>query len=262
MKMEFKGKARAEYAFVENSFKPIEVSKEMKRSGMMTVASTKEIILNHPQITGDGGNQLHVPLDLKTWLPFAAKDYHISPDPKDHIVVPVIVMPSDLPNRNGVAFPLHQLAKWDPEIGRIAYKTWKGMPTYSEHANNDYTQARGVIADSLLRKLNGFNQGQIWKVLLLLTFDRSKYPDVARRILTGETNSYSMGAWVNEYQCSYCNSALGKCGHIHPKKPTEMSVINGHMAFRNAIGIRGFECSEVGTPAYISAISDSVSQLG
>jgi hypothetical protein len=173
----------------------------------------------------------------------------------------VIVMPSDLPNRNGVGFPLRELIRWDPEVGRQAYKTWKGMPTYSEHANDNYSQARGVIADSILRKMTGFNNGQIWKVMLLLCFDRNKYPDVANRILTGETNSYSMGAWVNSYQCSYCNAEFGKCGHIHPKKPNEMNLVNGHLAFRNAIGIRGFECSEVGTPAYISAISDAVTPL-
>jgi hypothetical protein len=254
------GKSHAVYADVEAPFSPIDIHKEMKKSGCITTASTNEMVMDHPAIQSDDGNQLHIPLDMKTWLPFAAPVYHISPNPEDYIIVPVIVMPSDLPNRNGVAFPLRELIKWDPEVGRQAYKTWKGMPTYSEHDNEDYTKSRGVIADSLMRKLNGFNGGQIWKLLLLLTFDRSKYPDVVNRILSGQTNSYSMGAWVNSYECSVCSAELGHCGHIS-KTSRAFGNYGGQLAFRNAIGIRGFECSEVSTPAFISAISDKVSEL-
>lgn len=256
------GNRHAVYSFVESGLSPIDVHKESKKSGLMSVASTGELVLDHPAIRETDGSQIHIPLDLKTWLPFAAKVYHISPDPSDYVIVPVIVMPSDLPNRNGVGFPLTELIKWDPEVGRQSYKTWKGMPTYSEHQNDDYTKARGVIADAMMRKLHGFNQGRIWKVLLLLTFDRSKYPDVAHRILTGETNSYSMGAWVSSYQCSYCNAEVGKCSHIRPNQTGVISNINGELVYRKAIGIRGFECSEVATPAYISAISDQVSSWG
>lgn len=253
MRQLIRGKSHAVYADAESPYQPIDVFKELKKSGSITTAAaTNEMVLNQ--------QGLQIPLDMKTWLPFAAPVYHISSNPEDYIIVPVIVMPSDLPNRNGVAFPLRELVKWDPEVGRQAYKTWKGMPTYSEHDNEDYTKSRGVIADSLMRKLMGFNQGGIWKLMLLLTFDRSKYPDVANRILTGETNSYSMGAWVNEYECSLCNSEVGKCHHIQ-KDRRDLVNFNGELAFRNAIGIRGFECSEVSTPAFLSAISDVVRPL-
>lgn len=256
------GKKVAEYAFVETAFAPIDVYKERKKSGILTEASTKEVILSHPSVKDPNGDQVHIPLDMATWLPFAAAPLHISPRMEDYVMVPVIVMPTDLPNRNGVAFPLKELIAWDTEIGRQAYKTWKGMPTYSEHQNDNLELARGVIADSVMRKLVGYGSGAIWKVLLLLTFDRSKYPDVAQRILSGETNSYSMGAWVNDYECSFCHSQLGKCNHVNPKAPAQINSIpvggSTHLAFRNAKGIKGFECSEVGTPAYISAISDTV----
>ncbi len=263
MRLEIQGKYKAEYSFVQQGLKPIDVFKEYKKSGAISLASTGEMVVNTPIASDVPGTGLQIPLDLKTWLPFAAPTYHISADPKDHIIVPCIIMPADLPNRNGVAFPLRELIKWDPEVGRQAYKTWKGMPTYSEHDNEDYTKARGVIADSVMRKLKGFNRDSIWKVILLLTFDRSKYPDVTNRILSGETNSYSMGAWVNSYECSFCNAELGKCNHINKKRPSEMNIVgqNVEIACRNAIGIRGFETSEVATPAYISAISDSVSEL-
>lgn len=251
------GKSFAVYSDVETGLAPLEFHRELKKSGKVSTASTGELVVDHPAIR-DNTSQLSIPLDLLTWLPFASKEYHISPDVNDYVGVPVIIMPSDLANRNGVGFPLRQLIRFDPEMGRQAYKTWKGMPTYSEHQNDDYTKARGVIADSLMRKLVGFSGNQVWKVLLFLLFDRSKYPDVANRILTGETNSYSMGAWVNSYECSLCHAELGKCHHIDPKEPHKIKEYGNELAFRHAIGIRGFECSEVATPAYISAISDHV----
>ena len=58
-------------------------------------------------------------LDWKTWLPFAAKPYHISPNPDDYVIVATPIIPSDLPNRNGVGFPLNQLLKFDPVTGEI-----------------------------------------------------------------------------------------------------------------------------------------------
>lgn len=260
MKRLVNGNQFAVYSDVEHGLRPLDFFKESKKSGSITTASTGEMIVAHPEIN-DGASPLNIPLDFQTWLPFASKTYQISPDPKDYVAVPVIIMPSDLPNRNGVAFPLQELIRWDPEVGRQSYKTWKGMPTYSEHDNEDYTKARGVIADSLLRKLVGFNNGKLWKVLLFLTFDRSKYPDVANRILTGQTNSYSMGAWVQDYECSMCKSTLGRCHHLDVKEPHRIREYGQEIAFRNAIGIRGFECSEVATPAYISAISDAVGQF-
>jgi hypothetical protein len=200
--------------------------------------------------------QTPIPLDFNNWLPFSAPHYHISPDPADFILVPVIVMPSDIPNRNGVAFPLKELIAFSPDQGQQAYKTWKGKPTYLEHANNDITKAYGVIADSFMRPLKGWGGGKVWKVLLLLAFDRSKHADVADKIASGEYNSYSMGAWVGGYSCSYCGAEVGKCDHIRANS-NGMYHLNGKMVFRNCHDIVGFECSSVSTPAFISAISDT-----
>jgi hypothetical protein len=96
-------------------------------------------------------NMPGVPLDFPKWLPFASKSLKISASLSDYIVVPVVIMPTDLPNRNGVAFPLAQLVKWDNEMGRVAYKTWTGQPVHYEHANQDPTKAYGVVVDTYLR---------------------------------------------------------------------------------------------------------------
>jgi hypothetical protein len=252
---------RAVYAFSQENLKPIDVFKESKRSGVLTSViseSAPAFVLDNENTRDQGIEGGGIPLDFKSWLPYAAPAYHISPDPKDYILVPVIIMPSDLPNRNGVAFPLSELVKFNPEVGKQAYQTWKGKPTHWDHCNEDITQAYGVIIESTLRKLIGFNGGRLWKVLSFLSFDRSKHADTCQRILDGDVNSYSMGAWVSAYTCSYCGEEVGKCDHLHKNKPGEMYQLNNKLVFRNCQGIDGFETSGVDTPAYISALSDEV----
>jgi hypothetical protein len=254
--MQFNGKREAVYSFAERSFAPIDVHKEIKKSGCLTKASNDVLSLDHPEIPGSA-----IPLDFSTWLPFSAPHYQISPDPQDYILTPVIVMPSDIPNRNGVAFPLRELVAFNPDMGMQAYKTWKGKPTHLEHQNNDITKAYGVIADSFMKPLRGWAENKVWKVMLLLAFDRSKHADIGEKINSGEYNSYSMGAWVESYSCSYCGAEIGKCEHIDKRRAGTMYELNGKMVFRNCHNIVGFECSSVGTPAFISAISDHTMHL-
>ena len=244
----------AVYARTEQAFPALDLFKEQKKSGRATVEANA-VTINVPELGAP------VPLDFNTWLPFSAPHYHISSDPKDYVITPVIVMPSDLPNRNGVAFPLRELVRFHPHLGQQAYKTWKGKPTFREHANKDIEKAHGVIADSFLRPLHGWAGGKIWKVLLLLAFDRSKHPELANNILAGDENAYSMGAWVATYSCSYCGQEVGKgCTHLREKQ-NDFYELDGKLVHKNCVGIEGFECSSVATPAYISAISDDVKEL-
>jgi len=126
------------------------------------------------------------------------------------------------------------------------------------NCNEDHTKAYGVIADAFLRKMDHFGNGKVWKLLELLAIDRTKYPTIAQKILDGEMNSYSMGAWVTNYTCSYCGAALGKCEHLHPKQALDFYEKDGKLVFRNVHGIKGFETSIVATPAYSIAASDSL----
>lgn len=202
-------------------------------------------------------------LDFNIWLPFAAKHMNISKDIKDYILVPVIIMPSDLPNRNGVGFPLSELVKFNPEMGMQAYKTWKGKPTYYEHSNKDLLQAKGVIVDTYMRKFQGFGGGVIWKLVALLAFDRSKDPELCRRILLPEgnaerLNTYSMGAYVGKYTCSVCGRDKGKCTHLSTTSKVNFHMVEDMLAYCLAMDIIGFETSAVETPAYTVAISDTV----
>lgn len=280
----------AVYAYAEQSLPPIDLHKELKRSGRATQvrdlfsrstvqtaravpkdfqaqALGTEVPKNVPKLQlassllEGPGAQGQTVLDFGTWLPYCAPHYEISGNIEDHIITPVVVMPADIPNRNSVAFPLAELVKFHPAIGQQAFKSWRGKPTHHEHDNEDITRAYGVIVDSYLRKLHGYGNNNIWKVLLLLSFDRTKHPDVAAEVLSGHRNSYSMGAWVGSYTCSVCGSVIGECSHIAKEGHHEMYALNDELVFRNCVDIEGFECSQVATPAYISAISDVKHEL-
>src|SRR3972149_9827375 len=136
------------------------------------------------------GDEHKTKLEVETYLPFAAKPYQISADIRDYIIVPVVTIPADLPNRNEVAFPLKELVKFQPEYGMPTYLTFRGKPVHHEHDNQDITKAHGIILDSYLRKFKspGSNT-DVWKLVELLAIDRTKYQDVAQSVLSGENNN-------------------------------------------------------------------------
>lgn len=208
-----------------------------------------------------------IELDFKTWLPFAAKTYNISPNIEDYLLVTTPICPSDIPNRNGIGFPIAELTKFQPPpISRMAYKAWTGCPVHLEHANEIHTDAYGVILDASLHKVSGYGSGKLWKVMGLLAIDKNKYPDMATKIARGEINTYSMGAYVDYFTCSYCGTEMSKdrhCNHISPKNDVnwkEFTDYDGskHVAFANAHGIAPIETSIVASPAWTTALSDTI----
>lgn len=239
------------------AFRPaLDLHKAIKNRTIET--ASKRLVIAGENMGADQMNNL----DFASWLPFAAQKLNISARIQDYILVPCIAMPTDLPNRNGVAFPLRELKSWSTEDGMLAYQTFKGKPNHIEHDNQDPTKAIGVIVDTALVPMTGFGGGKLWKLLLLNAIDRTKDPVRANYIMSGEMNSYSMGAWVESYSCGYCSAVVGSCGHINMKRPRDFYPINGRLAFRNVKGIRGFENSSVADPAYYSAISDRVMPMG
>jgi hypothetical protein len=205
-----------------------------------------------------------------TWLPHAAKVYHISPRVEDYILVSTIICPSDIPNRNGIAFPTGELARFQPPpMNRMVYEAWAKCPVHYEHDNEDHTKAYGVIFDSTFHKVQGYGGGKLWKVQGLLGIDKQKYPDMARRVLEGEVNTYSMGALVDYFQCGFCGtecSSTHVCPHISSIKNVNWSVQQSydgqkHLAFLNAFGISPIECSIVEDPAWAPALSDTVFEV-
>lgn len=216
------------------------------------------VIENQKMFGGNNNNSALV--DWANWLPFAAKQYNISPNIRDYVVIPIPTIITDLPNRNGTGFPLPELVKFRPNLGMQSYKTWKGKPTFEEHVNEDHTVARGVIIDTHMRRIPGMN---VWRLMKLLSFDRTRDPELCEDILSRKRNSYSMGAYVGGYTCSICNAEFGTCNHI-PLGVSKKDVLfmphraTGRLLFKNVLEPEGFETSAVKTPAFISALNDNV----
>lgn len=209
-------------------------------------------------------------LDYETWLPYAAKVYEISPKIEDYILVTTPICPSDLPNRNGIGFPLTELVKFQPPpISRQTYKAWAGCPVHYEHKNEIHEDAYGVILDARMQPIMGYGSGRLWKVMGLLAIEKYKYPEIARRVLEGDVNTYSMGAFVDYFTCSYCATEMSKhagCTHVHPSNDIDWNEVRSydsknHIAYRNAHGIQPIECSIVESPAWVTALSDHVHEV-
>ena len=204
-------------------------------------------------------------LDFANWLPFAAKTYHISPRIEDYILKPMPICPSDICNRNGVAFPLQELIKYQPPpMNRQVYKAWTGCPVHLEHDNEDHTKAYGVIFDTVLTPIKGYGDGKHWNVMGLIGIDKVKHPDIAQEVLDGRINTGSMGALADYFTCSVCGAqahenSYKNCPHISSTKDVNWRVVehNGEMrlAFLNAHELSPIEYSIVRDPAWAMSLS-------
>lgn len=211
-------------------------------------------------IAGESGARL----DAHTWLPLCAPIYEISANLNDYVIVPVVTVISDLPNTNGDSIELAEMMAFNAEHGMPFYKTFKGKPVQLEHDNKVLNRARGVILDSYISPLTGFG-GKRGKIVQLLAIDKTKDRETARKVLSGDINTYSIGARFTEYQCSV-TGRIYKPGmpagqFTQPGVPTYMRE-DGQLVFRSLKGLCGFETSIVGTPAYTCAVSDDLIDMG
>ena len=195
-------------------------------------------------------------MDAKSWLPYASESLNISPRIEDYIMVPVVIMPSDLPNRNGFGFPMEELTRWNTDSGRIAYQTFTGKPTHEEHDNKDPGRAKGVNFSTAFRPITGC-KGKLYKLITLCGFDRTRDPHLVNEILSGRRNSYSMGAYCKDYRCSVSGNLHSQGGSPYFQLGKwRAPVINGKLAFYEAVDPVGFEVSSVAVPAYSSAVNN------
>jgi hypothetical protein len=206
------------------------------------------------------------------WLPYAAEVYEISSDIKDYMTVPVIIMSSDLPNRNLTAFPATELSAFSPQIGDLVYRGWKGKPVCVDHINQQPNKAIGAIVDVSMKKMSTSTDVALYKVVALLAIDTTK-GSIPKDIISGRRTHYSMGAYVRSYSCSICgqkgqmkSTMKSKfdclpCGkqHVGVDRSGNMRMWptddgKSHMlGFLNAHDVVPFEVSSVPTPAFVSA---------
>lgn len=144
--------------------------------------------------------------------------------------------------------------------------TYLASSIIAHNCNEDCTKAKGVVFDVSLRKVAGFGQGKLWKVTGILGFDKTKDPELASKIATGEINTYSMGALADTFTCSYCGEECTDdhcCQHISSINAVNFNQVkdyegNIHLAFLNAHGLSPIEVSAVADPAWAPAQSSNV----
>lgn len=184
-----------------------------------------------------------------SWLKGASETYQISPNIKDYILSEVPIVTVDFPNRNLHAFPFDEVSYFDPRFGQFIYKTFVGKPTYADHNNKNFIEAKGVHFDASLRYVPGWD---VWKIFVLLGYDRTKDTVLARQIEKGQRRSYSMGSWVS----FFLNSLTGQLSNgSQPLKYPKGTVHNGSLSYDQCSGCEYFETSSVVGPADVSAES-------
>lgn len=182
------------------------------------------------------------------WLSAAASTYGISADIRDYIIPIVPIVTSDIPNRNLQAFGFEELSKFDWMKGHMVYQSFIGKMTAANHVNDDPSHSRGVIFDASLQYVPRYD---VWKVVLLCGFDRTKDRELVRDILNRKRTGYSMGALVETFECSVC-------GQDHECRCTKGSIVKGKLAYQLCKGVNYIETSSVESPADITAIGENL----
>ena len=125
----------------------------------------------------------------------------------------------------------------------MIYQSFIGKMTTIDHVNDNPIHAKGVIFDASLHYVPKYD---IWKVMLLCGFDRTKDPDLVQDILNKKRKCYSMGALVDAFKCSVC----GRDQHC---QCTKGSIVNGKLVYQQCIGTNYIESSSVEDPADVTA---------
>lgn len=214
-------------------------------------------VINQPGTTPVAAAELRNIVNAYEWLPWAAEVYDISPNIRDYIIVPVEIIVSDLPNKNGMAFPGEELLRFLPEHGTQSYRTWIGKPTCLEHKNRiaNGDPAKGVILSTAMRLMTT-STSPYYRLMHLLSFDRNKDSTLANQILKRERTGYSMGSSCGTYTCSICKADMRKrpyCEHINVTTPEQkyksLKLFGSQLAFPQSRYTVGIECSSVNNPA-------------
>ena len=157
---------------------------------------------------------------------------------------------ADVVNANGDLFSKEELLKEVEIKGQKipAYKSFEGVPIYTNHKNDDIEQAKGMVV---------YAEWDEKEDCVYCTFfvDEEAYPDIARNIRTGVIHDVSMGASVEWGVCSICsNKAYTEkdyCEHLKKYKGKTYPE-SGKKAYEKNYGVKFIELSCVGDGAFES----------
>lgn len=242
-------------AFIKGeSCVPVQSFDMSKRSITVSASATE---------TDLGGQYMHGRKLQYPWLRSASPVYAVSHDIRDFVIVAVPIVTSDIPNLNCQAFNASDLFQFDRDSGHMRYNTFTAQPTFQDHVNGIAVNAKGVIFDTTIIHVPKYN---VFKVVALCGFDRSKDASLANDILSGKRNGYSMGARAYYFQCSICGGVLGPqitrtctCqGSDYRDLASLGHVVHGKVHYHMAKFFNYIEISSVGSPADFTAVTDNL----
>lgn len=198
---------------------------------------------------------------------FADYDNYRTDD--DYLYVRVRAISSRV-NKNHDGWPSAELEK--------SYRTFIGKPIFVDHHNHDPQKARGVIVDAQFHNedektssldpyyaspdCDPLHKPPVW-VELLLEVDAKNFPRLAKAIVSGDIDSVSMGANVEESKCSHCDNVARTseefCKHI-VAKGAQFDYVDksgrktSKKSYENCFKIGFFEISFVFDPADETAL--------
>ena len=160
---------------------------------------------------------------------------------------------ADTVNANGDYFSKEELLKEREIQGKTlpAYKTFEGVPIYTNHKNDDIEQAKGMVV---------YAEWDDDENCVYCTFfvDEEAYPDIARNIRTGVIHDVSMGCSVDYGICSkcknkamtekdYCDCLKKYKGKTHPDSGKKVYEENYNLKFieLSCVGDGAFEDCEI-----------------
>jgi hypothetical protein len=187
-----------------------------------------------------------------SWLKAAAECFDISPDISDYVINEVPACTADIPNRNYDAHPYSEWLTFRPYIGRIAYQTFIGSGTFVDHQSKEPKKAKGVILDSYIAK----DDHGFWHCYTVNAWSRSKDPVLAKRILEGKDDGYSMACLIEGARCSWCgylSQGNVTCKHINGGAG-KGRIIEGKLVYENLAGLNYVELSHVGDRADVDSL--------
>ena len=157
---------------------------------------------------------------------------------------------ADEPNSNGDSFSKKELLK--------AYKSFEGVPFFTNHENQDIEKAKGKIIFAEWDE----DENSIYTIAYI---DRDAYPHICRGIEQGYMTGVSMGASVEYSVCSICENNAERtedyCSHIRNRKSRkftgkarnvrtgEVKEFRDEPVFEHNYGIKFIELSGVVDPA-------------
>lgn len=161
------------------------------------------------------------------------------------------------------------------------FPTFLGKPVFVDHHNSNPKKARGVIVDSKFKVLDQktASEDSYWgdsapenhlppvEVELLLEIDAKSFPKLAKAIVSGDLDGFSMGCDVEMSKCSVCENEARSpddyCFHVKQKGAefdhfSADGTKTSKKAYEDCYGIKFFEISAVFDPADETALAREV----